>query len=313
MKKNIVLMLALASALSLAGCGTSENSDNSTQTTTGETTTATTAEVTTTAAQTETTQPETQSAEAATTTAVTKDSASAAAGTVTTAAPAGTIDLDAMISSAEALIPKITAFTGMDLNLNITKQTGANTSAAANQPEVTALTSAATVATTANQTEKPAATNAAPVGTVNSLFSLIFDGASYALPISGTLALPNGWKVDESSLGRSVTRFINDSYESSEIDEVKRGGNTLNGVMIGVIHAMKNGKTYPALQMYKGITWGSTVDEIKAQYGEPMRSSTYTQYGCNMTSLYYSNDDGSYLILHAAENYGLVLVEMYKS
>lgn len=304
MKKNKVFILALAAVMSLTSCSLPQSGKQSQA---EEPTVTTTADAASTEAQTEATQEDSQTTESAE---VTETSASSDEKSVTTsAASAGELDIDAMISSAEALIPDITAFTGLpEITLDINKKNGAKDSANAKTTKATAQTTE----TTANQADKPTVTNAAPSGNISSMHSLIFDGMTYTLPISGTLPLPAGWKLDESSLDNSVLRYYNDSYENTEIHEVKRGGNTLNGVAIGVIHAMTKGGLYPSLQMYKGITWGSTVDEIKAQYGEPVRSGSTEQYGCNITTMIYSESDGSYIILTVADTYGLALVEMYR-
>lgn len=315
MKKNMMFTFALAAVMSLTGCGSAQNNENSTPSQTAETTAATTAETTSdtaqtealttaSAAQSESAPAETQSSKAAETTI----RSSAAGETAITTASA--FDLDAMISSAEAMIPKITAFTGLPaVTLDSKTQTVSTVSSAANHTE----TAAVTTASSAKQTSQPAVTNTAPTGSVTSMYSVIFDGTPYTLPISGTLPLPAGWSADQGSLGNSVTRFINNNYNNTEITEVKRGGNKLNGVFLAVIHAMQKGGAYPALQMYKGITWGSTAEEIKAQYGEPAHSSEYKQYDCKMTTMYYTQNDGSYLVLHIADTYGLALIEMYKN
>ena len=317
MKKNIVFMLALAAVMSLAGCGSSQKAE-------GEAPKAEESEVTTTAASAETTTTTTAPAETEAPQTETQASASQAAetkeasegtgeGAVTTsAAAADELDLDAMMSSVEALIPDVTVFTGMDdikVDINIKKPVVTTASSAAKKPAETTTT---VTTTTAKKADKPAVPDPAPAGNVTSMYSLVFDGANYTLPVSGSLALPAGWKMDPDSASRTVARYVKDGYEGSEIDEVERGGDALNGVAVAVVHAMKNGKAYPSLQMYKGITWGSTVDEIKAQYGEPAHIGTGEQYGCNISVMYYTATDGSCMVLTVTDKYGLALVEMYR-
>ena len=309
MKRNIVFVLALAAVMSLAGCG-SQKTETGDQSNTEEAVTTTT----TTAAAAETEAPQETSGEAETTSeaaAGNVETTEETQGAVTTTAAAGELDLDAMMSSIEAEIPDITVFTGMDdikVDINIGNGKTTTTTAAAKKPEETTTTNSAAAVTKAETT----VTAAPATGNINSLFTFIFDGTTYSLPISGSLPLPAGWKVD-SSASRTVARYANAAYEGCQIDEVERGGDTLNGVFVSVIEAKKKGSSCPALQMFKGITWGATVDDIKAQYGEPVHTGNYEQYGSNMTSLYYQDSVGSTIILEVSDKYGLALIEMYKN
>lgn len=310
MKKRMISVIAVIAALSLAGCGSSEtkSTDNAAETTAAATTVTTAAPAETTETVSET--------EAATEQSAAETSAAAETAETEQKSSFTTVgdfekDLDAMIASAEAEIPDITVFTGMkDIEINIGNKdkdkTTTTTAAAAKKPETTT-----TVTTTAAKAETTAAAVTAPAGDVDSLFTVIFDGTKYSLPISGTLPLPAGWTVS-SSAERSAATFENKSYEGCQIDELRKGGDALNGVFIAVIEAMKKGSAYPALQMYKGITWGSTVDEIKAQYGEPVHSKNYEQYKCHMTSMYYKDSNDSLMIMEVSEEYGLALIEFYR-
>ncbi|MCR5167580.1 MAG: hypothetical protein K6C13_10265 [Oscillospiraceae bacterium] len=303
MKKILYIIALAAAAASMTACGSkAETSEPAVTSAAAETTTVTTAaaatEATTTTVTTATTAEEPSAAPDET-----------AASETTEAAPeqtteAGDLDLDAMMSSIEAEIPDITVFTGFkDIDVTVTYPKHDD-----EEPDTTTTTASANAETTAATTAAPP-TVSAPV---TDMFSFNFDGVTYKMPITGSeLQLPDGW-VDATSSGRSDRIYDKSGFAGCHIEEIHRGGDTLNGVYVHVVNDLQDGKPVPALSMAGGISWGSDKDEIKAAFGEPVRESSFNQYGTTTTALFYSSDEGDTMILYVPENCGLALIELYR-
>ena len=291
MKKVLYTIVLAAVAAYVTGCGSKvETSEPAVTTAASETTTveAETTTGTTTMATTTTTAEEPAAAPDET---VTSESTEAAPAQTTAA---GDFDLDAMISSAEALIPDITVFTGFnDIDITVTYPKHENTE------------DAETIATT---TVAPS-TESAPV---TDMFSFNFDGVTYKMPVSGSeLQLPDGW-TDATSSGRSDRIYDKSGFDGCHIEEIHRGGDTLNGVYVHVVNDLMDGKPVPALTMAGGISWGADKEQIKAAFGEPVRESEFNQYNTTTTALFYSSDEGDTMVLYVPESCGLALIELYR-
>lgn len=295
MKKVLYIITLAAVAASMTGCGSkAEMSEPAVTAAAAETTTVTTTTVTTT-----TTAEEPADAPDET---VTSETTEAAPAQTT---EAGDFDLDEMIASVEAEIPDITVFTGFkDIEVTVTYPRHDDSEG----PNTTATSAAANTETTTTTTAAPS-TASAPV---TDMFSFNFDGVTYKMPVSGSqLQLPDGW-VDGTSSGRSDRIYNKSGFDGCHIEEVHRGGDTLNGVYVHVVNDLQDGKPVPALSMAGGISWGATKEQIKAAFGEPVRESAYNQYNTTTTALFYSSDEGDTMVLYVPENCGLALIELYR-
>ena len=301
MKKVLYIITLAAVAASMTACGSkAETSEPAATSAAAETTTVTTTAATT-AAETTTTVTTTAEEPAAAPEETEASETGEAAPAQTTAA--GDLDLDAMMSSIEAEIPDITVFTGFnDIDVTVTYPKHDD-----EEPDTT-TTASANAETTAATTAAPP-TVSAPV---TDMFSFNFDGVTYKMPITGSeLQLPDGW-VDATSSGRSDRIYDKSGFAGCHIEEIHRGGDTLNGVYVHVVNDLQDGKPVPALSMAGGISWGSDKEEIKAAFGEPVRESSFNQYGTTTTALFYSSDEGDTMILYVPENCGLALIELYR-
>lgn len=303
MKKVLYIITLAAVAASMTGCGSkAETSGSAVTAAASETTTTAASETTTVTTTTVTTTTTAEEPAAAPNETMTSETTEAAPAQTTAA---GDLDLDAMMSSIEAEIPDITVFTGFnDIDVTVTYpkhddsegSTATTTSAAANTETTTTTTAAPSTAS-------------APV---TDMFSFNFDGVTYKMPVSGSqLQLPDGW-VDGTSSGRSDRIYNKNGFDGCHIEEVHRGGDTLNGVYVHVVNDLQDGKPVPALSMAGGISWGATKEQIKAAFGEPVRESAYNQYNTTTTALFYSSDEGDTMVLYVPENCGLALIELYR-
>lgn len=305
MKKLAVCTAAIITALTVSACSSTESTDggnNNAETTT----------TTTTAAPAETEAPAETSAEAETTTEAAKETEPAETSTSKeaetketekkeTSAVEGTLsddfdkELDAMIASAEAEIPDIDDILGT----KDTKKTETEKPAETEKPEETKKTEAETT------TKAPEANPDADTDLKNE-HQLVFDGQTYdnTTMTSEGVTKPAGWTVGSSSTGR---QFEKEGYDRSYLVE-----NTGKGVTFTIGDAKSNGVTnIPSLRLYKGLTWGATVDDIKAAYGTPVKVGSSDMYGTQLTNLFYAAADGSLIVYEVSSDWGLVVVNCF--
>ncbi len=302
MKKVLYIIVLAAVAASMTACGSKVETSEPVVTAAASETTiaeAETTSVTTTIADTTTTAEEPSAAPDETVISETTEAAPAQ----TTAAQ--DLDLDEMMSSIEAEIPDITVFTGFkDIDITVTYPKHDDTDDAK-----TTTTSAAAMTETTETTTAEPSTVSAPV---TDMFSFNFDGVTYKMPVSGSeLQLPEGW-TDATSSGRSDRIYDKSGFDGCHIEEIHRGGDTLNGVYVHVVNDLQDGKPVPALTMAGGISWGADKEQIKAAFGEPVRESEINQYNTTTTALFYSSDEGDTMVLYVPENCGLALIELYR-
>lgn len=164
----------------------------------------------------------------------------------------------------------------------------------------------------------------------------IFNGAKYTIPFKFSELYQAGYDLDLLSLGYEdgymlepycytnadiklplaksgykysaftpTVGFINNSEISCELEECDIWsfaiGITSDGIEIA--------ERYPNVELSKGITWGTTYEEIKAAYGESESSFESDIYGC-MEYVYFFRDKeyerDIYLKLTVSNNFGLV-------
>ncbi len=175
------------------------------------------------------------------------------------------------------------------------------------------------VATVTDATETDATVTDASAtdanGLTNSLYSkeLIFDGKKYTIPfdyskikdkyefelsdygyeegyklssgdmITGTIALTNKDMDENVSIW---VGFINDTDSSADLKDT-----SVNSFRMDMRWAET--KKYPELKLPGGITWGSTSEDIIAEYGEPTDAPVYSEeYG--YTVYKYTNPERDY-------------------
>ena len=207
---------------------------------------------------------------------VTENSESSAES-ATTEAP-DDLDLDAMIASIEAEIPEITAYSGIDIDIDPTLEDTSSTAEAG----------------TTTTTTKPEA-NAPAVADLSSYQQFSFDGMTYdnANIINSAVTVPSGWE----DKGRSTKDYKNPLYPDYDI--------VVSDNSVQFMKTRDGDGNKPSLQLYKGLTWGASVADVKAAYGEPVHEGTSNQYGTTFTNMFYKDSDGLLIIYQVSSDWGL--------
>lgn len=207
---------------------------------------------------------------------VTENSESSAES-ATTEAP-DDLDLDAMIASIEAEIPEITAYSGIDIDIDPTLEDTSSTAEAG----------------TTTTTTKPEA-NAPAVADLKSYQQFSFDGMTYdnANIINSAVTVPSGWE----DKGRSTKDYKNPLYPDYDI--------VVSDNSVQFMKTRDEDGNKPSLQLYKGLTWGASVADVKAAYGEPVHEGTSNQYGTTFTNMFYKDSDGLLIIYQVSSDWGL--------
>ena len=207
---------------------------------------------------------------------VTENSESSAEA-ATTEAP-DDLDLDAMIASIEAEIPEITAYSGIDIDIDPTLEDTSSTAEAG----------------TTTTTTKPEA-NAPAVADLKSYQQFSFDGMTYdnANIINSAVTVPSGWE----DKGRSTKDYKNPLYPDYDI--------VVSDNSVQFMKTRDEDGNKPSLQLYKGLTWGASVADVKAAYGEPVHEGTSNQYGTTFTNMFYKDSDGLLIIYQVSSDWGL--------
>ena len=293
---------ALMIAASLAGCGNSQTTDSAAAGNEETTTTAAAAPETTEA-------PEAAETTAAETTKAADSSSEAPKET--TAVVSGVLpdefddQLDSMIASAEAMIPDVPT---IDFGSKTDTDSGAKSETAATTTTTTAKTTAAptpapetttTTTTAAAKTETPSAAKA----DLKNVHQFCFDGVTYdnANFTSAGLTVSAGW-----TLNNSVTegQYVNSAYPGSFVIEDRNKGGTFL-----IAEAKSKGESsIPSLQLYKGLTWGASADDIKAAYGEPAKEGHSEQFDTQLTNLFYNSSESGLIIYEVSSDWGLIAV-----
>ena len=194
----------------------------------------------------------------------------------TTEAP-DDFDIDAMIASIEAEIPEITAYSAADINIDPTLED----------------TSSASEAGTTTTTTMPEA-NSPAVADLKSYQQFSFDGTTYDnANIIGGIAIPSGWE----DKGRSTKDYKNPLYPDYDI--------VVSDNSVQFMKTRDEDGNKPSLQLYKGLTWGASVADVKAAYGEPMHEGSSSQYGTSFTNMFYKDSDGLLIIYQVSSDWGL--------
>ncbi|SFD03598.1 hypothetical protein [Ruminococcus albus] len=273
-------MTVLMLAMSAAGCGLTENPENGNSDKDETTTTAAAAEASKAeeSAEEKTDDEKTESEDKP---AVEESSAE---GAVTTLSDDFDAELDAMIASIEAEIPDITVYSGIG-----------GGSATEEKPSEEATTT-----TTSTEDDKPDA-NSPVIADLKNEQQFVFDGKTYDNEsfTSAGISAPSGWAT-----GASDKQYENSAYPNCFIVE-----GPSKGAVFTIGDAKKNGKTsFPSLQLYKGLTWGATVSDIKAAYGEPVKEGKTEQYTTTLNDLYYHSANGGLIVFEVSEDWGLITV-----
>ena len=172
-----------------------------------------------------------------------------------------------------------------------TESTAATTKEATTKETTVETTEATTAATTAKETT--------PAGGLSDDlydFTVALNGITYSIPCPYTDIEANGWKADFG------TETIDPGYY--DIVNAKNGGITLcfdianlgvdsipyaEGYIGGFSYGVLENSEGCTIELSKGITYGSTKEEVLAAYGEPTR----TYEGDSYLSLSYENDSYS--------------------
>ena len=296
-RKITVGLAALAMAVSMAGCSSTETGDAASE---KEETTTTTA-----AAETEAPEEEKAGSEAEEETTTTTAAPAESEAETTTAdkesEPAVTslpddfdAQIESMIASAEAEIPDITVFSGFDID---TSKLGGKTTSEAEK-----TTTKADTTTKAEEFETPVIS----ADTVKNDQQFVFEGKTYDNTsfTSQGVSVPAGWSQSSTSSGNQ--------YENSAYPECYLVEGNSKGALYIIANAKSSGKTsFPSLQLYKGLTWGATADDIKAAYGEPAKEGHSEQFGTSLTNLFYSSADGALIVYEVSSDWGLIAVNCF--
>ena len=281
LKRFIVGMVAVIMTMSAAGCSSSDTPDSE-KADKEETTTTTTAAEAEGSEESE----ETKDTEAPEEEKETEETSETPA--VTTVPEDFDAQLDAMMSSIEAEIPDITVYSGLG---------------SSSKPETDSQSAGGEATTTTTTTAKPD-TNAPVAADLKSEQQLVFDGKTYdnSTFTSEGISAPSGWSV-----GSSDKQYENPAYPDSYIVAGQS-----KGASFMIPDAKKKGETaLPSLQLYKGLTWGASADDIKAAYGTPVKESNTESYGSSMTNLWYKSSDGALVVYEVSADWGLVVVDCF--
>lgn len=205
-------------------------------------------------------------------------------GAVTTLSDDFDAELDAMIASIEAEIPDITVYSGVG---------GSTDPVTEDKPS--------DGNTTTTTTSAAASANAPVVSDLKNEQQFVFDGKTYDNETftSAGVSAPSGW-----AKGASDRQYDNSLYTGCAIIE-----GPSKGAAFTIGGAKKDGKTsFPTLQLYKGLTWGATVSDIKAAYGEPVKEGKTEQYTTVLNDLYYHSANGGLIVFEVSEDWGLITV-----
>ena len=205
------------------------------------------------------------------------ENAESSAEAATTEAP-DDLDLDAMIASIEAEIPEITAYSGIDIDIDPTLEDTSSTAEAG----------------TTTTTTKPEA-NAPAVADLSSYQQFSFDGMNYdnANITNSAVTVPSGWE----DKGRSTKDYKNPLYPDYDI--------VVSDNSVQFMKTRDEDGNKPSLQLYKGLTWGASVADVKAAYGEPVHEGSSNQYGTTFTNMFYKDSDGLLIIYQVSSDWGL--------
>jgi len=205
-----------------------------------------------------------------------EDTESSEASAVTTSPD--DFDLDAMIASIEAEIPDITAYSGIDIDIDPTLEDTSSTAEAG----------------TTTTTTKPEA-NAPAAADLTSYQQFSFDGMTYdnANILDSAVTVPSGWE----DKGRSSKDYKNTLYPDYDI--------VVSDKVVQFIKTRDEGGDKPSLKLYKGLTWGASASDIKAAYGEPVHEGSSDQYGTAFTNMFYKDSDGLLIIYQVSSDWGL--------
>jgi hypothetical protein len=66
---------------------------------------------------------------------------------------------------------------------------------------------------------------------------------------------------------------------------------------------------YPTVKIAKGITWGSTMDEVIAAFGEPADKYESKGDGYDYSVLDWNSDDGKYMTITVDAKLGVTAIE----
>ncbi|MBQ8965688.1 hypothetical protein [Ruminococcus sp.] len=296
-RKITVGLAALVMALSMAGCSSTETGDAASE---KEKTTTTTAAAETEAPEEEKAESETEEETTTTTTAPAESEAETTSAdkksepAVTSLPDDFDAQIESMIASAEAEIPDITAFSGFDID---TSKSGGKTTTEAEKTTAKTENTAKT-----EEFETPIL----PVETVDNEQQFVFEGKTYdnATFTSPGVPIPAGWSQSSTSSGNQ--------YENSAYPECYLVEGNSKGALYIIANAKSSGKTsFPSLQLYKGLTWGATADDIKAAYGEPAKESHSEQFGTDLTNLFYNSADNALIVYEVSSDWGLIAVNCF--
>lgn len=198
------------------------------------------------------------------------------------------------------------------------------TTEAATEATTEAATEATTEATTETATEATteAADNPAPApaatvdGLSDDLYSeqIAIDGKVYHLPFDYAL-ISDEWTFDMADYGHAEGYVMNPedkvtstiSLENPKFDEdldyyvgFVNAGTEAKDIKETSVYSVDiditwtDTNNYPSVVLPKGITWGATLDEVKAAYGEP--ADSYYSDSLQYWSYTYKDDDYDYSV-----------------
>ena len=163
-----------------------------------------------------------------------------------------------------------------------------------------------------------------------------FDGSVYKIPFAYNDLETNGWSFDFSDYGyengyelepneyilatislENVAKYGEDCEVDVTIGIINNSDETLDAKECDVYSfecdtywELDEGRPLPPLTLPGGLTWGATIDEITAVYGEPDDTYRSDSDTLKYTKYTYTTDDGQTMDLTIYDEEGLTQFEM---
>ena len=163
------------------------------------------------------------------------------------------------------------------------------------------------------------------------------DGVVYVYPYDYDLLLANGWSLDLKGMGYEDGYVLNkndklsgtidlyntkyndpDSYDcfqfwcgfanfSDKVQDITACD--LWCISLDIMDGFDKVEKYPTVKIAKGITWGSTMDEVIAAFGEPADKYESKGDGYDYSVLDWNSDDGKYMTITVDAKLGVTAIE----
>ena len=163
------------------------------------------------------------------------------------------------------------------------------------------------------------------------------DGVVYVYPYDYDLLLANGWSLDLKGMGYEDGYVLNkndslsgtiDLYNPKYNDPEKYDcfqfwcgfanfGDKVQDITacdlwcisLDIMDGFDKVSKYPTVKIAKGITWGSTMDDVIAAFGEPADKYEAKGDGYDYSVLEWSSDDGKYMTITVDTKLGVTAIE----